>query len=325
MQKSTGPVGSSLDLTPAESMILNKQQEKDPLRHHKDMSRWPCYADKEFPTSSLPSSTGELKHNIPMGGYLIGAIEYDENGEGDFPLDPLLPRGDFPENVAVSQSPQSPEFYADNHVSGSGALGGDIIDQPPGITQSGVIGGISLAPSNNYFSLQFFGSTAHCHDRLLAKAESIYSLSGEICGGNNQSHFHDHSNPVPIGPSNKSNGVAGTSLLCSVGSSSTLASMLGIELPTGLGSLRESSGNSSISLPDSCFNPSTNIGLLNYLSENSVKPSRMSPIIAPPSAHGNAIGRYEICGRNNDVTLLQTLLPGVKITSIVLLLGKLGH
>ena len=167
---------------------------------------------------------------------------------------------------------------------------------------------------NDYFSLQFFGSTAHSHDRLLSKAESIYSLSGEICDGDNQSRFQNHPNPVPIGPSNKNHHVAGTSLLCSVGSSSTLASMLGIELPTGFGSLRESS-ETSPSSHDVYFNPSANVGLLNCSSENRVKPSDMLPIAAPPGAQGNEIGSYEICGINDDVTLLQSLLPGVNITT----------
>eukprot|EP00956_Cyclotella_meneghiniana_P020678 scaffold36759_cov22-Cyclotella_meneghiniana.AAC.1 len=287
-EKSIEPVDSSLDLSRTECMILKKQQETVfPQNCKETISVQQCYDDKEFSLSFMSFSIG-----------LTGAIQHGENGVGEHGAGSL-----------------SPEFdVEDKHVSGSGALGGEIINLSPGRTQSGVIGGVSLAPSNDYFSLQFFGSMAHSHDRLLAKAESIYSVSEKICDGDNQSCFQNHSNPVPIGPSNKDHQVAGTSLLCSAGSSSTLASILGIELPTGLGSLRESS-ETCPNLDDVYFNPSANVGLLNCLSENIVKPSGMLPIAAPPGAHGNEIGSYEVCGINNDVTLLQSLLPGVNITT----------
>merc|ERR1712194_783650 len=99
--------------------------------------------------------------------------------------------------------------------------------------------------------------------------------------------------------------------------SSALASMLGIELPTGSGTLREVASS-----PYSA-GPMTPVAAIELSSLESGKgdvgaigkPNRMlQPIGAPISSQGGVpIGCY---GNNNhDVALLQSLLPGVNITS----------
>ena len=51
-EKSTGPVHSSLDLSPTESMIIKKQQEKDfPQNCKETISMQQCHCDKEFSMS----------------------------------------------------------------------------------------------------------------------------------------------------------------------------------------------------------------------------------------------------------------------------------
>eukprot|EP00986_Skeletonema_menzelii_P005428 scaffold1973_cov156-Skeletonema_menzelii.AAC.4 len=143
-------------------------------------------------------------------------------------------------------------------------------------------------------------------------------------------------NPAPIGPRNGglSNGqhsdVGGVSLFgtnqngfSNGGSgSSALASMLGIELPTGSGSLREASGSSlfgsSGQAPIGGLDTAPNSNRPSVIGSN--PRGGMQPIGAPGGGRAvnngfsggvGAIGG----GSNNDVALLQSLLPGVNITS----------
>jgi hypothetical protein len=104
--------------------------------------------------------------------------------------------------------------------------------------------------------------------------------------------------------------------------------MLGIELPTGSGSLRETSGSSSLFGPNSQA-PVGGLDTVPNRSNNVIgsNPRGMQPIGVPGQPIGasdpgrvvnngfsggvGAIGG----GSNNDMALLQTLLPGVNITS----------
>lgn len=105
------------------------------------------------------------------------------------------------------------------------------------------------------------------------------------------------------------------------GGSTALASMLGIQLPTGSGSLRQNSstGESSVQAPIGGLNVSDNGGAIGAIgSIGSNKPN--SGIIGAPQGGlgGGGIpisGFSSNPGGNNDMALLQSLLPGVNITS----------
>mmetsp|Transcript_22572 Transcript_22572/g.31829 ORF Transcript_22572/g.31829 Transcript_22572/m.31829 type:complete len:1053 (-) Transcript_22572:372-3530(-) len=106
--------------------------------------------------------------------------------------------------------------------------------------------------------------------------------------------------------------------------SSALASMLGIELPTGTGSLRESLWNSSTPVipPVGAVNNSapvpTPIG-------SGIKPNNgviigggynmNSSTDIPIGGFGSSISGGNSIGNGNDIAVLQSLLPGVHITS----------
>lgn len=109
----------------------------------------------------------------------------------------------------------------------------------------------------------------------------------------------------------------------SISGTSALASMLGIELPTGVGSLRETLWASSTPLkspsPETKPNTPAPIG-------SGVRKSTADRVIiggqANAGSHGSVpIGGYGISslsnsgGNKSDIALLQSLLPGVHITS----------
>lgn len=107
--------------------------------------------------------------------------------------------------------------------------------------------------------------------------------------------------------------------------SSTLASMLGIELPTGTGSLRESLWKSSIPVPSSFNGPRSNGPIPTPIGAG-IKTK--GTVIIGNSPNINGVEGIPLCqyrssgsafhnsyGNNNDIVLLQSLLPGVHITS----------
>lgn len=335
--KPLGLVGSSQDLTPAESLALQKQREEQLAQQQKEMSRRQSEVNGAGKLPSSPSSSsvgsgaskGELKQNGLVAGTQIGAIGAGTIGGASIPMGSSLLGGGY---TAASNSL---EFGSVGHVTGSGALGGQPIGQIPSEdTKSGVIGGISLAPSNNAFSLESLLSGSSDQpvggDKwgavggnagqagLFANSSSFGMSSGGIWGGDESSNSQKRTNPAPIG-SNRSNGagsdIGGTSLFGnnsnpfgSGGGSSALASMLGIELPTGSGSLRESGLLGSQPAVGSLNNA-------NAVGAIGAKTNNMLPIGAP-SSQGLTIGSYNSGGGNNsDMALLQSLLPGVNITS----------
>jgi hypothetical protein len=242
---------------------------------------------------------------------------------------PLLP-ANLGTASHYANSSTSLEFGSIGHATGSGALGGQPIGQIPS-DGSGVIGGISLAPSNNPFSLDSLlsRSTAQFSGDKWGSAgggtaqSGLFSSSLGISswGGDESSASQKRTTPAPIGPSNRNGGmnigsdIGGTSLFGtnsnpfgSGGGSSALASMLGIELPTGSGSLRESG----------LFPSQPSVGSLsssNAVGAIGAKSRNMLPIGAPSGSQGITIGSYASGGGNSDMALLQSLLPGVNITT----------
>eukprot|EP00804_Cyclotella_cryptica_P027651 CCRYP_010278-RA/>CCRYP_010278-RA protein AED:0.03 eAED:0.03 QI:129/0.66/0.5/1/0.66/0.5/4/210/816 len=362
LTKPIGIVGSSSDLTPAESMALQEQRKEALAQQQREIARTSKQSENgvstakfsSSPTSSVGSgaSKGDISasgQNCVVGGAHIGAIGSGIGGASITMGSPLM-GGFFPPTSLGSASSFAPsstslEFGSIGHATGSGALGGQPIGRiPSDDLKPGVIGGISLAPQNNPFSLESLlsGSSSQstgAADRwgaaagntsqsgLFGSNGSFGIASGGIWGGDESSSPQKRTNPAPIGPSNRNGGgnigsdIGGTSLFgtnsnpfASGGGSSALASMLGIELPTGSGSLRESSGlfagQSSFSQPVGSLSNSNAVGAIG------TKSSNMLPIGAPSGSQGITIGSYASGGGNNsDMALLQSLLPGVNITS----------
>ncbi|KAL3769741.1 hypothetical protein ACHAWO_009913 [Cyclotella atomus] len=341
--KPIGLAGSSLDLTPAESLALQKQREEQLAQQQREMSRRQSDgAALKFPSSPSSSvgsgaSKGELKQNGSIGGTqigAIGAIGAGTIGGASIPMGSSLFGGGYSSNIGSASN--ALDFGTLGHATGSGALGGQPIQMPSDDTKPGLIGGISLAPTNNPFSLDSLlsGSSAQPtggdewgavggsagQTGLFGNSSSFGMSSGGIWG-DDPANSQKRSNPAPIG-SNRSNGagsnIGGTSLFGNSNpfgngsGSSALASMLGIELPTGSGSLRESG-----LFPGQSNGRQTAFGSLsnsNAVGAIGAKSNNMMPIGAP-SSQGITIGSYNNGGNNSDMALLQSLLPGVNITS----------
>ena len=273
------------------------------------------------------TSNGEIGPGVGLGGSnLMGS--------------PLLGSGFTNSNNLGGMGSIAPPSNAMDFGSatGSGVLGGQPLN-------AGLIGGTSLgAPAGNSFQL----------DSLLVSSSNSSGGDkwGAIGGGSSQNNTiggnaslssgglweggeDKRFNPAPIGPRNgglnnsQSSDVGGVSLFgtnqngySNGGSgSSALASMLGIELPTGSGSLREASGSSLFGAPGQApiggLDAASNGNRPSVIGSN--PRSAMQPIGAPGGgravSNGFSGGVGAIGGGNNDMALLQSLLPGVNITS----------
>ncbi|KAL7542319.1 hypothetical protein ACHAXR_013302, partial [Thalassiosira sp. AJA248-18] len=216
---------------------------------------------------------------------------------------------------------------------GSGILGGQPLAALS--SENGLIGGASLGGNNPFGGLGLLSSAADSSaaaggvDKWGAAGggqNNMFGGSGALWGGNND----PNNKPAPIGPANgrgisnsaPGGDVGGMSLFGTnnqngfPGSgSSALANMLGIELPTGSGSLRE------FGMPQQQQAPVGAVGAIggpvgaigaNKPNNNNGMHMMMQPIGSPAQGGGVPIGGY---GNHNDVALLQSLLPGVNITS----------
>ncbi|KAL9180359.1 hypothetical protein ACHAXT_008329 [Thalassiosira profunda] len=312
-------VGGASDLTPAELLALDQkkeaaqqqQQREMAMKHKRNSSFTPG-----SPSHSSVGSSGSRKH-IPamkengIGGPAIGAI-------GGSTLNMGAPLFGSSFSGGLGGTPIGDKSLS---ASGSGILGGQPLT--PGSQINSVIGSsiptsgfgnIGLDSSNNGSSAQSNG----------------FGGSGALFGGNEAA-----SKPAPIGPANPSTApggdVGGMSLFganqngLGNSGSSALASMLGIDLPTGSGSLRESSvpfsGFSNDPAPVGAVGGAGAVGGLN--SNGAIgaigganKLNGVQPIGASGTSQGG--GGVPLTGfssGNNDVALLQSLLPGVNITS----------
>eukprot|EP00984_Skeletonema_dohrnii_P001911 scaffold646_cov131-Skeletonema_dohrnii-CCMP3373.AAC.6 len=351
--KPVGVTSPSADLTPAELLALEKEKKEALAQQQRELAQKAKAAATVAPSSPSHSSIGsgasrgeistissKTTNTVIIGGSSSsGEIGPGGLGGSNLMGSPLLGGGFTSGSLggmgSIAPPPSAMDFGS---ATGSGVLGGQPLN-------AGLIGGTSLgAPPGNSFQLDsLLGSTSN---------HSGGDKWGAIGGGPSQNNTIGGSaalssgglwegedkrfNPAPIGPRNGglSNGpsadVGGVSLFgtnqngfSNGGSgSSALASMLGIELPTGSGSLREASGTSLFGPPGQAP-----IGGLDT-APNSNRPSvigsnprgGMQPIGAPGGGRAvnngfsggvGAIGG----GNNNDVALLQSLLPGVNITS----------
>lgn len=195
--------------------------------------------------------------------------------------------------------------------------------------------GASISGSNDGFGIGggdiWGGRSTLSGSGTLGNSSGFLSTSGELSGSIGGGFIGGA--PIggsfggPIRPGGQSNG------------SSTLASMLGINLPTGSGSLRESSS----SLFDIVGQPQAPFGYSNGLSSifapgviGGGPQTRQNPVpiggntrrVGNIGGGGRSISGSGLsftntqlgsigngAGNNNDIVLLQTLLPGVHITS----------
>jgi len=351
------PVGvtiPSADLTPAELLALEKEKKEALAQQQRELAQKAKAAASVSPSSPSHSSIGSgasrgeistLSSKTTSTG-IIGGSSNGEIGPGvlggsNLMGSPLL--GGFSGgnlggigSIAIGPPPNKMDFGS---ATGSGVLGG----QP---LSAGLIGGTSLgAPPGNSFHLDSLLGTAPNH--------SIGDKWGAIGGGPSQNNMIGGSaalssgglwesedkrfNPAPIGPRNglslsngRSSDVGGVSLFGtnqngfsnSGSGSSALASMLGIELPTGSGSLREASVTSLFGPPGQApiggLDTASNSNRPSVIGSN---PRGMQPIGAPGGGRAvnngfaGGIGAIGGVNNNNDVALLQSLLPGVNITS----------
>mmetsp|Transcript_16486 Transcript_16486/g.34267 ORF Transcript_16486/g.34267 Transcript_16486/m.34267 type:complete len:891 (-) Transcript_16486:190-2862(-) len=385
--KPVGIVGSSTDLTPAESLALDQkkealaQQQKELSMKMSKQSNDNSSVGSKAPSSPSSIGSGASKGEIAgfrengatnsnsntsagfIGGPTIGSIVGSLNGTNNMDMGPPLLGSTFAGNLSssgaiesigsVGPSSTSFEFGSIGHATGSGVLGGQPIGSKPSDDgRNGVIGGMSLAPQSNPFNLDSLllgsannssgvdkwgasgGGGFNGQNHLLG-ADGGFSLgSSPLWGGEDTAPFQPirRPTPSPIGPVSRGSGsiapgpdVGGTSLFTNNSGcgSSALASMLGIQLPTGSGSLRESTGvftaGSMVHGPVKSHPNGSAPGTIGS------KPIGMLPIGAhnisqggvPIGGFGSNVGVGGISGGNNssDMALLQSLLPGVNITS----------
>jgi hypothetical protein len=365
--KPVGVTSPSADLTPAELLALEKEKKEALAQQQRELAMKAKAAASVAPSSPSHSSIGsgpsrgEVSNGGPSktinAGIIGGSAGGGELGPsaiggGNLMGSPLLGGGFSGGNLggmgSIGPPPNAMDFGS---ATGSGVLGGQPLTS--GLIGGTSLGGTSLATQGNSFQLDsLLGSTPN---------QSGGDKWGAIGGGPSQNNSigggrpalspgglwegeDKRFNPAPIGPRNglsngRSSDVGGVSLfgsnqnglsnnLSNGGGSSALASMLGIELPTGSGSLREASGSSSLFGPNSQA-PVGGLDTAPNRSNNVIgsNPRGMQPIGVPGQPIGasdpgrvvnngfsggvGAIGG----GSNNDMALLQTLLPGVNITS----------
>ncbi|KAL7467104.1 hypothetical protein ACHAXS_007369 [Conticribra weissflogii] len=385
--KPFGIVGSSTDLTPAESLAFEQkkealaQQQKELNMKLSKQSNDNCSVGSKAPSSPSSIGSSASKGEIPglrengatttnsntgagvIGGPTIGSIGATLNGTNIMDMGPPLLGGTFAGNLgsagaiesigSVGLSSTSFEFGSIGHATGSGVLGGQPIGRKSSDDgKNGVIGGVSLAPQSNSFNLDslLLGSTnnpsgvdkwgasgggGYAGQNHLFRGDGGFSLgSGPLWGGEDAAPPKPIGRPTPspIGPVSRGScsiapgpDVGGTSLFANNSGcgSSALASMLGIQLPTGSGSLRETTG--VFTAGSIVHAPVTSLPNGSVPGAIGTKPSSMLPIGSQNNSQGRvSIGGYGsnvgvggISGGNNssDMALLQSLLPGVNITS----------
>mmetsp|Transcript_21881 Transcript_21881/g.52907 ORF Transcript_21881/g.52907 Transcript_21881/m.52907 type:complete len:867 (+) Transcript_21881:104-2704(+) len=367
--KPTHPlVGGSSDLTPAESLALQEQRKEAALAQQqaqqrelmamKQSAKAQQQQTKSAPSSpshsSVGSGSGSAKGQIPairaesigssvksqqsnefISGPPIGAISGSHLHMGS----PLI-GSNLSGNLGGGLIGDPPiSTVPPLEFGGSGILGGQPLALDDG--RNGVIGGASLASLNNSFGgLGLLDSSSGGQADKWGALGGGFGGSGALWGDEPSNIRSSQQSHAPIGPTNRSinapGDVGGMSLFgtsqnsySNGGGSSALANMLGIELPTGSGSLRESSvpfsGGNPIQPPvggvGAVGGLNASNGPVGAIGANKPNSGMLQPIGAPSQgvvgsvgSSGIPIGGYS-GGGNNDMALLQSLLPGVNITS----------
>ena len=346
--KPVGVTSPSADLTPAELLALEKEKKQALAQQQRELAQKAKAAASVAPSSPSHSSIGSgaskgevstissskpTSTGIIIGGSASGEIGPGGLGGSNLMGSPLFGGGFSASNLggmgSIGPPPSAMDFGS---ATGSGVLGG----QP---LSAGLIGGTSLGAHHpgNSFQLDSVLGSAPNHsggDKWGAigggpsQNNTIGGSAALSSGGLGWEGEDKRFNPAPIGPRNgQSSDVGGVSLFGTNqngfsnggGGSSALASMLGIELPTGSGSLRQASGSSLFGPPGQApiggLDTAPNSNRPSVIGSN---PRGMQPIGAPGGGRAvNGFGGVGAVGggNNNDVALLQSLLPGVNITS----------
>lgn len=308
-------VGVISDLTPAESLALHEKNREAGLAQQL------AQAKQKHLSPSL-SSLGSGPINVDsIGGSSIGAISVPSFNMGI----PLMGNS-FSDNFDGGR-PLATKQTTSLEFGGSGILGG------APITSAVMIGGGSLAPSDNSFGLFSKESSSGGGDMwssAIGSQSNIFGGSGPLWGDDS-----DLNRLAPIGSSSRNSSiidssggdVGGMSLFgtnqnsYSNRGSSALASILGIELPTGSGSLRDNtsafSGGNTFLAPIGAGGSS--VGGLHGASNGhigAIGANKPQPIGSNVFQGGGIpLSGYSNGGGNHDMALLQSLLPGVNITS----------
>ena len=341
------PVAGKADLTPAESLALQEQRkealalqqkqqqmmqaQKTAKQKQQQQQQQALQNSNSQPGSPNISSAGSGKGTLPttangVGGSQIGGVSGSNLNMGS----PLI-GSSFSGNLGVASLGGDPmPAIPTSGFGGSGILGGQPIPLSPDEGKSGVIGGASLgAPLGSPFGVGLLSteSSSGGDDKWGSSAsgnETVFGGSGALWGGD-----LDANKLAAIGGSSIGGGdVGGMSLFGTNqnsysnggGGSSALASMLGIQLPTGSGSL---SGNSSTFPGENSIQaPIRGLNASNHGSVGAIGASKpLQPIGAPQGGIGGLggssipISGFSGGGGNSDMALLQSLLPGVNITS----------
>ena len=290
------------------------------------------------PSSSVSSTSALASHNNDfcvgsIGGSAIGPPGSADVGGNLIGSSSSLgnPIGGHGDGLSLSGG----------NMEGSGALGGEPIGHHEPFATSSSIGGEVFTGQLPSRSDSAIGNSkdrwksAAPGDRgsgLFGSSGSLSIGGGDIWGneGGGGMTIGRQSGHVPgiIGGSSGSLGsigpgdggfAPGSSFNPNPGSSA-LASMLGISLPTGNGSLQETSslwnGPSSLRAPVSSLHGGSAPGVIGVTNRAPGGGMSIGGSGAMPSGVLRGSGRGHIGGGNNsDIALLQSLLPGVHITS----------
>jgi CCR4-NOT transcription complex subunit 4 len=288
-------------------------------------------------SSDKPSEIDTISENL-IGGELIGPPPLKSSIGADS-SDSLASLGGLPVPLDYFSGNRSPAVA--NMLSStsglSSSLGGEIFTGSLSGTRgnssssmvigggSSLLGGIPLTQSASSDSGVAVGDTIL---RGSSCSTSLWSSGGPASLSSNHGIVSGSSigNSGVIG-SNRSNNTTSSN-----NSTSALASILGVNLPTGSGSLQESS---SLWSPAPQPPPRRDHGLLSTLNESSIEQQNrgLLELSGPSLEHGSSlIGGVPIGGMGlaglgtigsgntvgnakSDIALLQSLLPGVHITT----------
>jgi len=255
-------------------------------------------------TSAIGANGGLARGPGTIGGSVIGAVK---------PVDPPV------------SSPIGPAAVRGSAVGGLGAIGGGpsisggTMPLSPGI---GMVGGRLMPVGGN----SVVGAPSRSNDAMGGAVLPPVG-GGRIVGPSGNGGLAG--NTIIGGSMGGSGNLFASSSGHGGSGSSALASMLGIQLPTGSGSLRERS--SLFDSPAGAIGSNVDAGIGGMAPGPIIGGPSMAPGgllvgggdrvsstggVAIGGFQGNGTGSSSAVGNNpNDIALLQTLLPGVRITA----------
>jgi hypothetical protein len=200
---------------------------------------------------------------------------------------------------------------------GLGGLGGEVFNGP--LKSSGLTSAIGSGAAIGSGSA--IGSGIDKWNSNPIGGDPVFNPSGLWANGRNSNGVPSHGLGAAPGTNPSGGGIiGGPGSLGSSSGSSALASMLGINLPTGSGSLRENSNlwgtSPSPSQPPIAALNGSSFPLQGVIGPSSVNTGGLIGGVTIGGGHPPmGVGAFGNGGNKNDIALLQSLLPGVHITS----------